>query len=179
MPDLRIDHLCGGEDSAAIGLFARLLERIKDEPCCYGSAEDGPSACTCWEPVYDLEQAPPAPTVAMGGDMPLDSYDIRTRAEMCADCAFRPDSPERQGDDRYNHASDDELRELDHFWCHQGMRKPVAYRHPYGITLTADHDAYDPPQRTVGNIRVPFKADGTPGDRCAGFDAWKRIGASR
>lgn len=167
---MTLGHLCGTEGTAAVGLFARLLERIKDEPCCYPSAEDGPNACTCWEPVYDLDQAP---TLASGLEH------IETRSEMCTDCAFRPDSPERQGDDRYNHASDDELRELDHFWCHQGMRKPVAYRHPYGITLTADHDAYDPPQRTVGNIRVPFKADGTPGDRCAGFDAWKRIGASR
>lgn len=25
--------------------------------CCMGAAEDGPSGCTCWEPVYDLEDA--------------------------------------------------------------------------------------------------------------------------
>jgi hypothetical protein len=160
--------VCGTESTAAIVLFTRILERIQNEPCCFESAEDGPTACSCWEPVYDLEQQA---TIAVSVEH------IQTRPEMCADCAFRPDSPERQGDDRYNHAGDDEIRSLDHFWCHQGMRKPVAYRHPYGITLTADHDAYDPPIRTIDGVGVPFKASGAPGDRCGGFDAWKRVGA--
>jgi hypothetical protein len=168
-------HVDGIEATAAVALFARILQRIKDEPCCIGAAEEGVDACTCWEPIYDLEQQP---TIAISVDH------IRTRDEMCADCAFRPDSPERQGDERYNQNSDEALRALDHFWCHQGMRKPVAYRHThYGITLEADHDAYDPPKVIVGagddRIAVPFKASGAPGDRCAGFEAWKRIETAR
>lgn len=167
---MTLDHICGTSDLAAIGLFARVLGRLKNEPCCVSSAEDGPDACTCWEPVYDYDQAP---TIAIGLDH------VETRSEMCHDCAFRPDSPERQGDPLHNYNSDDDLRGLEHFWCHQGMRKPIAYRHPYGIEITADHDAYNPPIRTISGVGVPFKADGTPGDRCAGFEAWKRIEATR
>lgn len=162
---MSLGHICG-QDSGAAALLARIIERLKDEPCCWGSSHDGPSGCTCWEPVYDLDQQPP---IAIAAEH------VQTRAEMCADCAFRPDSPERRGDDRYSHNSDEELRELGHFWCHQGMRKPIAWRHPtFGITLDADTDAYAPPMLRVGDTVVPFKASGAPADRCGGFAAWKK-----
>lgn len=170
---MELGNLCGLADNAGVALFERVLRRLKDDPCCYPSAEDGPDACICWEPVYDLEQEP---VIAVAPEH------IQTRTEMCADCAFRPDSPERQGHELYQHNTDDDLRALDHFWCHQGMRKPAAYRHPYGITLDADHDAYGPPRLVISDgatrIAVPFKANGAPADRCAGFEAWKRIGAN-
>ncbi len=164
-----MNHLCVDGPTAPIDLLLRTLEAITGGYCCMGAAENGFDRCTCWEPIYDKHQ----------DDVLENPPWIIERTTMCDDCAFRPDSPERQGDERYNHAGDDELRELEHFWCHQGMRKPVAYRHPYGITLDADHDAYDPPQRIINGERVPFKADGTPGDRCAGFAALRRIESAR
>lgn len=57
------------------------------------------------------------------------------------------------------------------FWCHQGMRKPTAFRHPdLGITVATTTDGYDPP--IIAD--VPYRADGTPGQRCAGWDAMRR-----
>lgn len=157
-------HLCG--DLGMPDPVARVLARLR-EPCCISSAEDGPTGCSCWEPVYDLDQQPP-----------IDGLEPSTRDSMCADCAFRPDSPERSGDDRYQH-SDDDVLDLDHFWCHQGIRKPIAFRHPSGIVVETDVDAYKPPQRdhvdANGKIyRVPYKADGSPADRCAGHAAHNR-----
>lgn len=134
---------------------------IKLAGCCYGSAEYGPAACTCWDPVYDLDQRP----AVLAG--------IETRTEPCADCAYRPDSPERTGDERYAHG--DVLDELPGgdtpFWCHQGMRKPVAWKHPCGITVVATTDAYDPPQITAVGRRIPLKANGRPADMCFGWAA--------
>jgi hypothetical protein len=157
-------NLCLDGPTAPIDLLLRIMENIIGGTCCIGAAEYGFDRCTCWEPVYDLEQQPP---IAVGAG------NVETRGEMCADCAFRPDSPERQGDARYSHAGE-EFEHLTHFWCHQGMRKPIGYQHPAGIYITADTDAYKPPLVLVDGERVPFKADGTPGDRCAGFAAWQR-----
>jgi hypothetical protein len=155
--------VCGGPSAPSEAL--RVLSRLTS--CCEGAAYDGPTACTCWEAEYDAEQVPPD-----------EAAEPVTRAEMCADCAFRPDSPERSGDDRYEH-SDGDLAGLDHFWCHQGMRKPARWRHPLGITVEADVDAYNPPRRVREvdgeRVAVPYKANGSPGDRCGGFDAWKRL----
>lgn len=132
--------------------------------CCYGSVEDGPAGCSCWEPVYDLVQHPPV----LAG--------FETRTEMCADCAYRPDSPERTGDDRYAHGEVlDEivLNDATPFWCHQGIRKPVAWTHPCGITIKASTDAYEPPELIDPRTgrRYPLKANGRPADRCAGWAA--------
>lgn len=131
--------------------------------CCIDAAEEGPEACTCWEPEYDQEQQPIDRTTVPG-----------TRATMCEDCAYRPDSPERTGDQRYSHTDPDDYdtplalaKRGDVFWCHQGMRKPVRWRHPSGLTVDADVDAYAPPIREG----VPFQADGQPGLRCAGWAA--------
>lgn len=124
--------------------------------------------CTCWESVYDLEQQPVNEELAPG-----------QRTEMCADCAYRPDSPERSGDDRHTCSDEGELDDIargdNPFWCHQGIRKPVAYRHAsLGITMPSDTDAYDPPMRTLDGRGIPIKADGTAADRCAGWLARKQ-----
>lgn len=131
---------------------------LADQPdtgCCYGSAIYGPGRCTCWEPVHDAEQQDPVPA------------EPTTRDRMCDDCAFRADSPERTGDDRYEHAGDTDslLDEGRTFWCHQGMRRKIARRHPDGREIPVDVDAYHP--AIVGG--VAFKADGSPADRCAGW----------
>lgn len=138
--------------------------------CCMGAAAMGPQRCTCWEPVYDLEQAEPDPTAVRllgAGVQPV------TRTVPCHDCAYRPGSPERRGEEGY--AGNQEL--LDHivasgerFWCHQGMRKPIAWRHPSEATVPVEVDGYDPP-RVEG---VPYKADGQPGEVCAGWAARRR-----
>ena len=88
---------------------------------------------------------------------------------MCATCAYRPASPERRGEDGY--AGDEDL--LDElvatgspFYCHQGIRKPVAWRHvPSGTEIPGHPGGYDPPILDA----VPYKADGSPADLCAGW----------
>ena len=55
-----------------------------DGTCCFGAAAYGPGYCTCWEPVYDLDQAEPD-TTATPGVMP----------RRCSDCAYLRKSPER------------------------------------------------------------------------------------
>ena len=141
--------------------------------CCYGAAIYGPERCTCWVPVFDLDQAEP-----------LVDAPHAVRPLMCDDCAYRPGSPERTGDE---HASGDaEMLEriaagATPFWCHQGIRRPVAYRHePSGVEVPADDIggaelAYRPP--VVGGR--PHRADGRPADLCAGWDARRRALATR
>lgn len=117
--------------------------------CCMGAAVYGPGRCTCWVPVYDLEQQEIVP------GLPLPPIPVR----MCGDCAYRPHSPERSGGEGYNGDAgtlDDLVRNREPFYCHQGIRKPVSHRHPA---------AYDPPIRDG----VPYKADGTPANLCAGW----------
>lgn len=153
-----------GSTSAPSGALRVLTELAT---CCLGAAEGGPLDCTCWEPEYDLEQS---------GRL-LSERPIVTRAVMCADCAYRPDSPERSGDERFKGSEEGELERiaaLEVFWCHQGMRKPVRWRHRLGIVVEAATDAYEPPMRLVDDEPVPFKADGSPGDRCAGWAAHRR-----
>lgn len=129
-------------------------DRREPMPCCYGSI-DHPDGCTCWEPIFDLEQQEPRVTLVPG-----------TRARRCHDCAYRPDSPERErGDD---------MEALDNFWCHQGIRRAVAYRHPDGrVRQVPEANDYQPPM----GERWPFKADGTPADRCAGWAQTQRLRA--
>lgn len=128
--------------------------------CCLGSALDGATRCTCWEPEYDVEQAEPK----------TDGLLFGCRSSMCHDCAYRPGSPERTGDP--DAAADQEL--LDDlvvrgqpFWCHQGMRVPLRYRHPSGVVVEASRLEYGPP---IVQGR-PFKADGSPADLCFGWAA--------
>ena len=138
--------------------------------CCWGEIVGGPDRCTCWEPTYDLEQADPDPELVRwlaAGVQPV------TRERMCGDCAYRPGSPERSGVEGY--AGDAELLERlaaagDRFWCHQGCRQPVAWTHPVGITIPGGPGAYAPP--VVAG--VPYRADGTPAEVCAGWAARRR-----
>ena len=52
------------------------------------------------------------------------------------------------------------------FFCHQGIRKPIAWRHPPSGTEIPGHPGgYDPPIRDG----VPYKADGSPAFICAGW----------
>lgn len=164
-----VDFLCAAGTAPAGAL--RVLIGLAD--CCIGAFEDGPAGCTCWEPVFAVEQSEPAT-----------SMPVLTRSTMCDDCAYKPGSPERSGDDRYQCATEDgsppSVPAGAVFFCHQGMRKPIEWRHTkLGITVTADSDAYDPPiiGRRVEGFRpvlVPYKADGTPGERCAGWAAHSR-----
>lgn len=126
--------------------------------CCEGAATWGPVRCTCWVPVYDLEQTEPDTATLAGA-----------RTEPCSDCAYRPDSPERNGSAEHALSGAGELDALvvsgQPFWCHVGMRKPIAYEHPSGIRVTARADHYDPP--IIAG--VPYRADGTAGQLCAGW----------
>lgn len=126
--------------------------------CCDGSAFMGAQYCTCWTPVYDMPQQP-----VTRGEKGL-------RGELCHDCAYKPGSPERQGDPRYT--GDGEL--LDglvetgtSFFCHQGIRRIVKLAHPSGAEVEVPPGDYRPP--IVDG--VPYKADGTPGELCAGWAA--------
>ena len=133
-------------------------------PCCAGSAMFGPERCTCWETVYDQPQTSP-----LRADLPAG-----VRPRMCVDCAYRPNSPERRGDPDAA-ADTEQLRELadggQPFWCHQGMRRPIVYRHPSGARVEASELDYAPPMQQIDGRWVPFKADGTPADLCGGWAA--------
>lgn len=128
-------------------------------PCCDASVY-GPERCLCWEPIYDMTQAPAQP--------PAGAEDLQVNLVMCGDCAFRPGSPERADPHLF-----DELERLPHegtpFWCHAGMRRPVSWQHPDGRTVPADPADYHPLQEG----KFCFQADGTPAVLCAGW-AWRR-----
>ena len=130
-----------------------------DVPCCMGSAVYGPGRCTCWVTEYDQPQAP-----QVEGPM-------RVRDRMCADCAFRPGSPERSGDQRYAHSDEDGLEDAlrGEFACHQGMHRRVRLVHPSGAVLELGEMCYAPP-----NPNRPARADGTPAELCAGWAAARR-----
>jgi len=135
-----------------------------------GAAMRGLQGCTCWRPVYDLQQADPDPVALAAFD---NGVTPSVRPQMCGDCAYRPDSPEKAGDPQ--HRGDAEY--LEHiaakgepFWCHTGMRRIVRWVHPSGAEIPGHPADYAPPICGA----VPYKADGQPGDRCAGWDARRR-----
>jgi len=146
------------------------LPDVGEGACCLGAAGMGPERCTCWQPVYDLDQTYPDPTAVKllaAGVQPV------TRSAPCHDCAYRPGSPERRGEDGY--AGDQDLLDRivergERFWCHQGMRKLVAWRHPAGVTVPVTVDGYGPP----GVDGVPYRADGSPAEVCGGWAARRR-----
>jgi hypothetical protein len=126
--------------------------------CCEGSAVKGPQYCTCWTPAFSLEQAEPV----TGGP--------GTRGELCQDCAYKPGSPERSGDERYNGDAEFLARIAETgepFFCHQGIRRAVKLVHPSGAEVGVLPGDYRPP--IVDG--VPYKADGSPGELCAGWAA--------
>lgn len=130
--------------------------------CCAASAYRGPQACTCWTAVYPAVQAPVSEQAHRA--------DARPRAQMCGDCAYKPGSPERTGDERAA-AHQEDLDKLvstaTPFWCHQGLARPLHYVHPCGMTTPASDLEFHPP---IIDGR-PYKVDGTPGDLCAGWAA--------
>jgi hypothetical protein len=94
---------------------------------------------------------------------------MRIRERMCADCAFRPDSPERNGDARYAHSDEDGLEDAINgvFVCHVGLRLLVRHVHPNGAVFDAPPGAYEPPD-------PPCKADGSPAELCCGWATERR-----
>jgi hypothetical protein len=152
----RIDH---GEGSHASREWAR-LHPDEDLFCCDAVVYRDAASCTCWVPVFDVEQAPPEPLVSIG--------DLAVRAGgMCGDCAYRPGSPEREQE-----FMADTLMEFPAegtpFFCHDGIRRPVAWVHPDGHTLPGHPDDYQP---AVGEGGYPYRADGRPALLCAGWAA--------
>ncbi|MFL6141600.1 MAG: hypothetical protein ACJ72N_06995 [Labedaea sp.] len=172
MADLRDSLLRAIQAEMDSGRGLALVAAGSPWKCCWDATERGPAACICWQPVYDREQTTPtAETVAalaLGEARP----DVRDR--MCGDCAYRPGSPEKSGSEDV----DGDAQQLERlaatgtrFFCHDGMRKPVAWRHPAGMRITAVSDGdYQPP--IIDN--VPYRADGQPGLLCAGWDARRR-----
>lgn len=130
-------------------------------PCCDGAANDGPRGCTCWEPLFNIEQLQ-----VQEGPMAL-------RAKCCDDCAYRLGSPERESGmyDECGGLSDIAGSAHQVFVCHQGARKIIAWRHPLlGMFPYAGPGDYRAPE---GDGRM-WLADGRPGELCAGWAALRR-----
>jgi hypothetical protein len=147
--------VCGGGSYPARAWAAE----HPDDPgtgCCWGAAMGGPEDCTCWVAEYDQDQQPPRPIVGVA--------EAVRQPRMCGDCAYRPDSPERT----LAHTAlklEDLPLDGSPFWCHQGIRRPVEWRHPDGRTMPGAADDYQPPM-VAG---VPYQADGSPARLCAGW----------
>lgn len=128
--------------------------------CCFQSASaDGDvERCTCWEPVYDHDTQ----------HRPMIGLPPVVRPAACWDCAYRPDSAERA------HGEGEALESLPHgrgmFFCHDGIRRAVAYRHQgTGLVRPAGYGDYQPPIVNNGGDRAPYRADGLPAFVCAGW----------
>lgn len=146
------------------------------EPCCYGYMHDGWRGCTCWVPVFNAErqETPDAEHVRLLAA----GIEPNTRGEMCVDCAYRPGSPEKRGDQSYRGDADflEEIaRKGERFWCHQDLLIVTAWRHPSGVEVPGHPGAYMPP--IVAG--VPYKSDGSSGEVCAGWNARRRALAAR
>lgn len=135
--------------------------------CCWAADVFGPGYCTCWRTQYDAEQAELQPGVRF----------VRPGG-MCGDCAYRPGSPEKEGDPGYRGDAghlEQWAADATPFHCHDGLRRVVEHRHPSGATVPGAPGDYDPP--IVDG--VPYRANGEPGYLCAGWDARRRALAAR
>lgn len=134
--------------------------------CCDGDVHRGPGGCTCWTPVYDVEQAAPI--------RPGSPDDLQVRPDRCHDCAFRRDSPERRDESMREtlYALADEGQP---FWCHDGMRRPARWVHPDGRTVAGDPADWHPAMV----LHLPHRADGRVALLCAGWAARVRAGEVR
>lgn len=145
--------VCGGPPTSGPKLEARdFLPQFTY--CCYGAVDGGARFCTCWTPVWDLEQQEPDLTAR-----------VPTRGRPCDDCAYREGSPERKTD-AYA------LLDLPVFWCHKGMRRPRSWRHPDGRVrpgYPADYQPVFHARPDVAERKVPYKANGQPALRCGGW----------
>lgn len=110
-----MSHICGA--SLAVPDYWPNPEKWFGELfCCWGVVNGDYRDCSCWEPIFDLEQKPVV-------EAPADC-----RTVQCGDCAYRVDSPERQGDESVvgdDYELDRIVRTGDPFWCHQGIRRPM------------------------------------------------------
>lgn len=129
-------------------------------PCCDGYAMTGDyRRCTCWEPVFD------APQADLDHDTPTGA-----NTAMCHDCAYRPGSPEHDDLDKIGMLLYDLPAGKGNFFCHQGIRRAVAYRHPDGRQIPAEDGDYQPPICEDNHqVQRAYKADGSPADLCFGF----------
>jgi len=148
-------HLCGVRVDHDFLLPGDLEERFSW--CCLAAAEDGPAACTCWTPIFDARQRKPRTRI-----------EPETRPKACEDCAYRQGSPER--------GRGEELEGLANFWCHQGLRRPAAWRHPDGRVRPVPEYPTSPDYQPPIVDGVPYRTDGRPADRCGG---WAAVQAGR
>lgn len=161
-------RICGGKDGPPEP-EGGWPEEI--EACCYGFVMDSWAGCTCWIPVFNTNGQ--VPTNEQQRRLLAMGIEPNTRDGMCPDCAYRPDSPEKTGDETYSgdpEFLDQIARDGQRFWCHQGMLLVTVWRHPSGLEVPGHAGAYCPP--IVDG--VPYKADGTPGDLCAGWTARRK-----
>jgi hypothetical protein len=147
----RLDHGDGGH---AARTWAR--EHPASIPCCEASAYRDLESCTCWVPVFDVDQQPARP---------IGPGDLMVRpGGMCSDCAYRPGSPERVVD-----FTTDQLRSLPAegtpFYCHDGIRRPAYWVHPEGRRVEGDPADYQP----LVVRGAPYRADGRVALLCAGW----------
>ncbi len=144
----------------------RLIDLTPELPCCYGHAMNGPAGCTCWRAVYNVDAEP------------MRAGPMGRRQQMCADCAYRPDSPERQATTGAA-CSAEEPGGLPVvpgvFVCHQGMKVQIGVRHestgvfvaePPGVVASYDGRTW------AGRA---WKANGEPADLCAGQDLYSNV----
>lgn len=140
----------------------RLAAAMGDVPCCWGTTLDGPERCTCWEPEYDRDQVAPDTDAA-----------VTTREQMCDSCAYRPGT---QAWRKFADQRDQLAVAVDVFWCHDGTRQVLRFRHPNGAVVERvdadepDTASWDPV--FVGD--VPYRADGRPALKCAGWAARRK-----
>lgn len=155
-------------DEPLVELLRRQRYTATESMCCEVAVHQRAERCPCWVPVYSGKQAPPRPGLC------------DTRAERCADCACRPDSPEaqsyRDGVDRGMASSLDGVFDLAQratpFFCHEGMRRIRGWYHPRSGRWLPQDSAHDYAPPMVGG--VPFRRDGRPALVCAGWDSIRR-----
>lgn len=151
-----IGHGCGEQTGAR--LWAEANPEAESAGCCFGDIQRGPAGCLCWEPVYDVPVVLPVTVIA--------PEQAQARSRPCGDCAYRAGSPERA-----EPWLAEELMNLpergQRFWCHQGMARPVRWRHPDGRRVPGASDDWQP----LIIAGVPYRAFGQPGLLCAGWAA--------
>lgn len=144
---------CGIGTGGAV-LFAEANPDAEEIGCCFGEIHGGVRGCSCWVAEYDTEQAPPRTA---------DPLEVRAGGR-CGDCAYRRDSPENE-----QPWTAEKLVDLaasgEPFWCHDGMRRPIRWRHPVRGVVEGSPDDWQPAMVA----RIPFRADGRPALLCAGW----------
>lgn len=138
-------------------------------PCWEACAVDG-SDCAVWEAIYWPEPTKDPARLQAGPEPKMPT--------ACGDCAYRPQSPERQDNGGDLPVTFDPLRP---FHCHVGMPALVGWSHPglgdvclLASSLPTMQDgfligSYDYEPHHVGGRG--FQADGRPLVVCAGWAA--------